>query len=98
MTVSPQFAFVAICVNSVIYITGITAYFRKRRKFPISQRFPRIVTIELINVSLSGLLMVLQFYADEDSVFRNCEFYLMAQAVSRALFLTNDPEPSNFLL
>jgi hypothetical protein len=75
-------AFMAILyITAPSYAFSIPLFFWKRDKFPIAQRAPILVTIELIFVALNGLVVLWQGAVEDPNAFiKNCRNYSVLEA------------------
>jgi hypothetical protein len=84
--VSPSVFLTFLIITNVIYIVAIPLYFFRRHKFPIAQRIPILVTIELVIFAFKGSWILTQgVVSQRDSVVKRCQYYYLVVALSEDL-------------
>jgi hypothetical protein len=75
--IEPQVFQVGLGITSVLYVICIVMYFLRRKKFPIAQRLPLIVTLELILMTAVPFESLVAAGFPDHPVFANCQYFLI---------------------
>jgi hypothetical protein len=86
MTVSPVVFQISLAITCTSYLICIFLYFFRRHKFPIAQRLPLLVAVELFVIAIKGTLVLWQGADDNtDHVIKNCKFYQISVGATEDL-------------
>jgi hypothetical protein len=72
----------------ILFSIGVPSYWFRRKRFPIAQRLPRIVTCEMILVTCDGLLELIAASYPQSLTFAECKTFLLSTSVIYYLSIT----------
>eukprot|EP00475_Leptophrys_vorax_P040520 TRINITY_DN75211_c0_g2_i1.p1 TRINITY_DN75211_c0_g2~~TRINITY_DN75211_c0_g2_i1.p1 ORF type:complete len:470 (-),score=81.82 TRINITY_DN75211_c0_g2_i1:30-1439(-) len=79
--ISASVFLVGFWLSVIFYLSCIVTYFIRRDNFPIKQRQPRVVLVELVLMMFVPLECLLSAAFPDHAIFSNCQFFMLITTI-----------------